>query len=1583
MINASYRGKQLTLSLKLLLTLSLKLLLTLSLTLILSTETVFAQAGTYYDALTPSASSFVSDLKTRIRSPYTQISYTPGYVNTLINNFYAINNGDGTKSVFCVYSGYEFIWDADSAFKWTVFSREHTFCHSWMPTHPSELQEYSDQHHLFPTHQNNANNRRSNHPLGVVTTPTYTFMDGKLGTNASSQVVYEPRDKQKGDAARAILYMLVRYDGVDGNTWNMNWLNNTRLPSLSEAPQDLTTLLNWHKQDPPDKYEIDRINYIQSIQGNRNPFADHPEYINYINFNDLTKLSPSYSTEPANYPTALSTSTTSSSVQVNWTDATAGSQAPSGYLIIIYNADNYYLPIDGETYSDDTDLSDGKGVVNVDYSAANNYTFNTGLSSNTAYYVTIYSYNGTGSSRNYKINGTLPQVTGTTSSSSNTVVNFVGTSSTVSESVGTVNLTVGITNPSPSVACTVQVALTSGAASDLNNYTTQNVIFPANSSANQTVTVTVTDDALAEGDEGFVFTLQNVSGGTSASIGSSSTYTLTVQDNDVTTVQFTSSSATVGEGSGTYNLTLSITNPSPSVATVATVDLVSGDPADVGSFASQEVTFPANSSANQTVTVTITDDDDVEGTGVFEFSIESVSGGNSAQAGTPGIFTLTIIDNDGSSGSNVFEDNFSTNTSATWTTSGAIGSSSWSVVRLGADWGARRNTSPAQLELTNDASAATNESGWIFAYTPTSGFSSPYSTTLSSNPGLITWKFNMRQIRTDPAGFSSGSYGVAFILAGSTISSVINSGTGYAVALGQTGSTDAIRLIKLSGGLSSSTNLITSNTTGLTDFGAEYISVSVTYDPANNQWELFLRNDGATEFSDPASGILTSQGTVIDNTYTSTALNYMGAYWAGSTAASQTAFFDNVSVKVQVTTPAVTLADNGTQVAAANANQGSTNHILSTFKATVADANAELNSLTFTAGGSFIAGDITNFKLYTSTTSSFPGGDPIGSISGAGIDHGEAVTFSSLTQECNIGIRYFWITADISETATYLNTINVPSLSNSNFTFEAGTVSGTITAGGIQTFPDCTPTDVTGASATAGNAQASVAFTLPACYTEIMIVAKPSSSVSASPSGDGSAYTANLAFGSGTLFDGTGRVVYKGTTSPQTVTGLTNGTTYYFKIFTRRGSVWSAGSEVSATPINTELLLEENFNYTAATYLTDNGWTAHNAGGTNPITVNASGLTFPNYPSTTGNAALVDNTGEDIHRTFTTQTSGNVYASFLVKVDAVATVYFIHFGPASIGTTFRGRVFITADGSNFKFGLSKGSNTGTYSTASYSKSQTYLLVLKYEIISGSLNDKVSLFVFNNSDNYETEPGTPTIGPLEDAAISDIDPSSIALRQADAGQNIVVDGIRIGTGWGNSPLPVELSTFTAKQTDGTVKLNWITATEVNNYGFEIQRSENGEQGTEKWEKIGFVPGNGNSNSEKSYSFTDRNVSSATKYLYRLKQIDTDGKSDYSNVIEITTGVPERYDLAQNYPNPFNPSTVLAYQLMAGGNVKLTVYDLLGEEVAEVVNGKKDAGSHSVKFYAGQLNSGIYFYRLTVTGDNGEMLFSSTRKMSLIK
>ena len=248
----------------------------------------------------------------------------------------------------------------------------------------------------------------------------------------------------------------------------------------------------------------------------------------------------------------------------------------------------------------------------------------------------------------------------------------------------------------------------------------------------------------------------------------------------------------------------------------------------------------------------------------------------------------------------VFTDDFSTNTSLTWTTSGQIGASAFYVNRKGPDWGARRSTLN-RLDLTNDTGATANAGGWVYAYVNTSGFSLPYAQILSSNSGPVTWTFNIKSNRPDLAGFATNNYGLAFILGGTT-SSPFNTGSGYALVLGNTQTPDPFRLAKYNNGLSGNlTDLIT----GWDNVGTNFYSIKVIYDPADNTWELLVRDDGASGFSDPTQGILISQGTAIDNAYADVALAYAGGYWAGYTAVSQLAYIDNISVLVSPSDPTV------------------------------------------------------------------------------------------------------------------------------------------------------------------------------------------------------------------------------------------------------------------------------------------------------------------------------------------------------------------------------------------------------------------------------------------------------------------------------------------------------------------------------------------------------------------------------------------------------------------------------------------------------------------------------------------------------
>ena len=172
------------------------------------------------------------------------------------------------------------------------------------------------------------------------------------------------------------------------------------------------------------------------------------------------------------------------------------------------------------------------------------------------------------------------------------------------------------------------------------------------------------------------------------------------------------------------------------------------------------------------------------------------------------------------------------------------------------------------------------------------------------------------------------------------------------------------------------------------------------------------------------------------------------------------------------------------------------------------------------------------------------------------------------------------------------------------------------------------------------------------------------------------------------------------------------------------------------------------------------------------------------------------------------------------------------------------------------------------------------------------------------------------------------------------------------------IPVELTSFTASvNNNGNVVINWSTATETNNHMFEVERkAEEGEYFT-----IGFVEGAGTTTEPQNYSYVDQTVGTG-KYLYRLKQLDFDGRFDYSDEIEVDVNGPLAFRLEQNYPNPFNPSTNIKFSLPEAGNIRLSVYNTVGEEIALLAEGYREAGFFEVTFDASNLPSGVYLYKL---------------------
>ena len=188
-----------------------------------------------------------------------------------------------------------------------------------------------------------------------------------------------------------------------------------------------------------------------------------------------------------------------------------------------------------------------------------------------------------------------------------------------------------------------------------------------------------------------------------------------------------------------------------------------------------------------------------------------------------------------------------------------------------------------------------------------------------------------------------------------------------------------------------------------------------------------------------------------------------------------------------------------------------------------------------------------------------------------------------------------------------------------------------------------------------------------------------------------------------------------------------------------------------------------------------------------------------------------------------------------------------------------------------------------------------------------------------------------------------------------------------------PIPVELTSFTAEFKNNFVILEWSTGSELNNYGFEVQRKL---KGTDTWNSVSFIEGKGTTTSANSYSYYDY-INQSGIYFYRLKQVDLDGTYRFSNEIEVISGNVTGFIVSQNYPNPFNPVTNIDYQIPQNSEVTIEIFDLLGNIVDELVNEEKPAGSYSIEFDASSLASGIYYYKFTAGG------FVDVKKLVVLK
>lgn len=258
---------------------------------------------------------------------------------------------------------------------------------------------------------------------------------------------------------------------------------------------------------------------------------------------------------------------------------------------------------------------------------------------------------------------------------------------------------------------------------------------------------------------------------------------------------------------------------------------------------------------------------------------------------------------------------------------------------------------------------------------------------------------------------------------------------------------------------------------------------------------------------------------------------------------------------------------------------------------------------------------------------------------------------------------------------------------------------------------------------------------------------------------------------------------------------------------------------------------------------------------------------------------------------------------------------------------------------------------GDYAHISYYTSG-YLVLDISDPLNPQIAGQYDTYPLNNSGNYSGAWGVYPFLPSGNTIISDINTGLYVLRF-------------------NGMVPVELSSFTAEVCDQNIILKWSTSSEKNNQGFEIQRRLDNEFYT-----IGFVEGKGTSTEINNYTFVDRDLQSGA-YYYRLKQIDFDGSSEYSDEIFIDVLTPAEFALIQNYPNPFNPSTNVKFNLPTNEFVNLSIYNLVGEKVSELVNEILEQGEHNLIFNASELPSGIYIAKLSAGNLNQSI------KMTLLK
>ena len=621
-------------------------------------------------------------------------------------------------------------------------------------------------------------------------------------------------------------------------------------------------------------------------------------------------------------------------------------------------------------------------------------------------------------------------------------------------------------------------------------------------------------------------------------------------------------------------------------------------------------------------------------------------------------------------------------------------------------------------------------------------------------------------------------------------------------------------------------------------------------------------------------------------------------------------------------TPGIAITQLGPT--AGNLNVPTTNSILYQLSFAVTTNSTDFNSITVTTGGTYQVSDLTagSFKLWYNTTNTFGTATQIGT-SQAIVASGNNITFSGLSKYIALGTTgYIWITVDASSGATNGRTINITSTAFSNIIFSQGTKSGTdpASAGGTQTF-----------------------VVLPS-LTEIILPQ----------------YIQGL---NGT---NTSRVPYAYLV---TLNNLTANATYRYY----NGVVISTDGATSNGAGNVIFINNSGDFYRSS------GASLATAGNYGEFTTDGNGsytgwfITEP-----TGNATRFV-PGIDVYmRIILNDGAGGTTAA--TRLTTTNTVRVINFGATSTdGTGIRGQSFATPKNFIFLYDNVDGTGrplAGTFAEADGTANTTANSYVSF--YASTVNDSAGSWgtiIPNNLANGVRRVEERKLSNLT-MAIGDIANSNISPDGSWNGINTVnpSGGTTAINIYSYATLPVKLSTLNSTVIGRNIKLNWSTASEINNAGLEIElKIEKG-----KWKMVGFVKGSVNTSKPVNYSFEDTKLNSG-KYNYGLKQIDNNGNFEYfnlSSVVEIA--LPTKFDLSQNYPNPFNPVTKINFDLPADSKVTVIIYDLLGREVTKLLDNEfRTAGYYTVDFDASRFASGVYFYSFSADK------FRSVKRMMLIK